>query len=883
MSLSSRTYPYGSRFLSLAILAVFLSAPIAAQSSNEPIELILPEVATYQSLEPHLKMLNEFESRRRLNAFFDNEQPLFRGAQVGFVNVGKGNLTFTRRDLVAVGRMPLVLARVYDSSLEIDGGFGQGWHLTAAESIVVESRVSARLQDESGAWIRFVRQGEQWVAKHPTPTDITDFRQLDTQRFQLRLRSGLTQEFRRSKTLENASSANSKRFVLSRVVDRNGNAVTLSYSAGKLIRLQGSSGREVMISRDHSGRITTIHDDQGRSVDYRYDSHGLLTEVIDIGGNTWHYEYDQNHRLIKAIDPIPVENLRAHYDSRRRIIDLKIPSARYKFAYSAGKTVVTDATGRPSEYHQNTAGITTMVRNALGVETRIELGKGNVVRRLYRGGVLQAELEYDPQGRLTSLRQLDGEATNTRSYSYNKASQLATITGDIELALEYDSRGNLTEQRDAAGRTTYGYSKLGDLISLQRPAAATSATAEHPTRPAYSFEFDRDGQITSVIGPRGKTALRYHADGKLLAARFADNSAQSFDYNDLGMRLARHYNDGGEVEYDYSSAGSILEVRVSTKDGLSGGQSQILDQDQRVTRIQDSSGREVAISYDKVGNVTMLRYRDGTSLFRYDALNRLSEVITPEGRWLGYTYAQGEADVRVQADRKTRGIPAARISSGLTFAANSEVLYNRTTRSDFGPVNLDSALAEYQLTAEFGPVLPNAVLLQALTRTRLLDPEPSGVRNFAEPSNVLFVPPEYASLNCCIPLPWCSFCDPNQFGRCWVDPGGGGGGGGGGQQILFPTCCDTECSKCQTTRNTARSNALILFIIAEGACQGGVCTTFGQGSTQCIACQATAVALYVARLHNADSACGICTGARTGICRARVSGSSTMTCGACSC
>ncbi len=885
MSLSSRTYRYGTRFRSLAMLAVFLPAPIAAQSGREAIEFILPEVATYQTLVPHLKMLNEFESRRRLNTFFDNEQPLFRGAQVGFVNVGAGNLTFTRRDLVAVGRMPLLLARVYDSSLEIDGGFGKGWHLAAAESIVVEGHASASLQDESGVWAPFIRQGEQWVAERPAPTDITDFRQLDRQHFQLRLKSGLTKEFSRVQTLDTANSASSGRFVLSRVVDRNGNAARLSYSGGKLIRLQGSSGREVMISRDQSGRITTIRDDQGRSVDYRYDNRGLLNEVIDIGGNTWHYEYDPHARLIKVIDPIPLANLRARYDPQGRVIELKIPSARYEFAYSAGKTLVADAAGRRSEYHQNAEGITTMVRNALGIETRIELGVNNLVRRLWRGGVLQSELKYDRRGRLVALHQSDGEATKERTYSYNKAGLLARIAGDFELALEYDSRGNLTERRDAAGRTTYGYSKLGDLISLQRPAllTSTSVPGKRSAGPTYHFGFDRDGQITSVVGPRGKTALRYHSDGKLLAARFADGSAQTFDYDGLGMRLARHYDDGGEVEYEYSSVGNILDVRVTTADGLSGGQAQILDQDQRVTRVQDSTGREMTISYDQVGNVTMLRHRQGASLFRYDSLNRLSEVVTPEGRWLGYTYAKGEADLRVQADRKTRGIPAARISSGLTFAPSSEVLYSRTTRSDFGPVNLDSALAEYQLTTEAGPVLPNAVLLQALARTRLLDAKPSGAQNFAEPSNVLFVPPEYASLNCCIPLPWCSFCDPNPRGRCFVDPGGGGGGGGGSLPVDFPTCCAVECGKCQTAGTTARNNALILFIAAEGACQAAVCATNGQGSAQCIACQATALTLYLLRLQNADSTCGSCVGARTNICRAQVSGSSTLNCGACSC
>ena len=86
-------------------------------------------------LTPFANYLNEFSERRRMNVYFPNEQTVLYGAQVGQVNVGRGNFTFLRRDLVTAGRMPLVAARVYDSSFAEGGDFGTGWLLTLAETI----------------------------------------------------------------------------------------------------------------------------------------------------------------------------------------------------------------------------------------------------------------------------------------------------------------------------------------------------------------------------------------------------------------------------------------------------------------------------------------------------------------------------------------------------------------------------------------------------------------------------------------------------------------------------------------------------------------------------------------------------------------------------
>jgi hypothetical protein len=88
-------------------------------------------------LDQYVEQVSELSSRARANVYFANPQSVFRGVQVNFVDVGAGNLTFLRRDLVAAGRIPLVFARVYDSSGKGSVDFGPGWSLSAAESITV--------------------------------------------------------------------------------------------------------------------------------------------------------------------------------------------------------------------------------------------------------------------------------------------------------------------------------------------------------------------------------------------------------------------------------------------------------------------------------------------------------------------------------------------------------------------------------------------------------------------------------------------------------------------------------------------------------------------------------------------------------------------------
>src|SRR5436305_15109427 len=81
------------------------------------VALLITTATSQTEMNSYIETASELTSRARANVYFVNSQSIFSGVQVSFVNVGTGNLTFMRRDIVTSGRIPLVLDRVYDSNL----------------------------------------------------------------------------------------------------------------------------------------------------------------------------------------------------------------------------------------------------------------------------------------------------------------------------------------------------------------------------------------------------------------------------------------------------------------------------------------------------------------------------------------------------------------------------------------------------------------------------------------------------------------------------------------------------------------------------------------------------------------------------------------------
>src|SRR5215471_7822458 len=276
---------------------------------------------TESPLDQYVEQASEFSSRARANVYFSNPQSLFNGVQVNFVNVGTGNLTFLRRDIVASGRIPIVVARVYDSSSLGSIDFGPGWRLSAAESIrLLDGK--ARLLSENGSPIDFVdASNNTFRLEKDYPSDYSALVKTAPDTFQASLRTGFTKEFKLI----------GDEFHLVSVTDRNANSVRLSYTNGLIAKIENLN-HFVSFSRNKAGRVSVASDDQGRQVRYSYDKRGRLTEADDLGGHPWMYNYVADAKLKSALDPLQRVNFAVLFDDKNRVQRLQLPSGVIQYA-----------------------------------------------------------------------------------------------------------------------------------------------------------------------------------------------------------------------------------------------------------------------------------------------------------------------------------------------------------------------------------------------------------------------------------------------------------------------------------------------------------------------------------------------------------------------
>lgn len=719
-------------------LVVFLTLGIVLLSFGEHSDADTAEQDLTQ-WQPYLHYLKEFYQRRRVNIYFKNDQSIFYGAQTSFVNVGRGNLTFARRDLVTGGRIPLTVARVYDSAGRGSSGLGPGWHISATERIEVQGE-RARLYSETGAEIDFVLVGGEFQLARQFPSDYRSLVITPSGTLQVAMRTGFIREY--------SLMGNSYR--LRRVSDNHGNEVRLAYSGNALSRMENGA-HFVEFSRDEQGRVVGVSDDRGWRVSYRYDAKDRLIEVTDIGDNTWRYEYTSQDQLSTALDPLYRQNFKAWYQGDGRMRRLELPSGRIEYQYddATRSTTVLDRKDLISRYYQNEEGITVRVINPLGEETRIALDANRNATELWENGVLRHQMDYDSEHRIIFRRSFTSSGELTARYDYDPATgKLARISysGGDSQSFEYDARGNLRSWFDTrSGRRNYEWSSSGDLIKVSR--------AE--TGQVLSLAYGVDGLLSEAVGPEhGPRSFRYETRVQPSGITFADEEVARLEYDQLGFRRALEIRDGWSAEYSFDPAGNLVASNVTKSDGTRTGQTLELDDSYQLTRRVFLDGTEARYKYDSNGNLLETVYGSAITRFEYDALNRLTAIVTPEGERLEYRYAPGEPSLIAQSDVETGWLPGERRDSGQTFAPLRQVFANRSYAVPLGTVRFSETLGRFQLSGETDGeiVTPEMAVEAPLRKVRLWGQEaPSHERrqHFLAASNLFFQPAEYATVNCC--------------------------------------------------------------------------------------------------------------------------------------
>lgn len=440
------------------------------------------------------------------------------------------------------------------------------------------------------------------------------------------------------------------------MLDRNGNALTLTRAAGgglagNLTKIATPNGRYLMFTYDTSNRITQVTDILGRTIGYTYDASGRLWKVTNPLTGVAEYTYDASHRLLTAKEPNGNTHVTNTYDANGRVAT-QTPAdstGSYQFAYTLDgngnvtQTDVTDPRGYIKRFIFNSDGLTTSVTDAYGdalaqtttyewqATTNLLLSvtdalnrktaytydsKGNVLTVTQLATTPQAvttTMTYDPV--FSQVATVTDPLNHTTTFGYDPKGNLATITNALNktTTLTVDSQGQpLTITDPLSNVTTFTY-ELGDLVKVKDPLNRETQRI-----------LDAAGRLRNVTNPLGqKTLYTPDALDRITQLTDAINGNTAFTYDPNNNLLTVTDAKSQQTIYTYSNMN-----RTSTrKDPLLNTETYTYDNNGNVATVTDRKGQVTTYTYDALNRRTITTYQDSTSTnYTYDAGNRITQV-----------------------------------------------------------------------------------------------------------------------------------------------------------------------------------------------------------------------------------------------------------------
>ncbi|MGW5284358.1 putative T7SS-secreted protein [Streptomyces collinus] len=398
---------------------------------------------------------------------------------------------------------------------------------------------------------------------------------------------------------------------------------------GRITRRRNPDGTEETWTYDGEGNCLTHTDTIGGVTRFEYSGFDLLTARIEPDGSRYEFEYDKELRLTRVTNP-------------------QGPS--WTYAYDAvGRLVTeTDFGGRVSRYAYNAAGELVSRTNALGQVVSFEHNElGQVVRKTVDGEVM--------------------------TYSYDFTDQIAqAANAHTDLTLLRDRHGRLVSERIGDREVAYRYDESG------RPTARTT-----PSGAVSTWEYDSTGRPFRLTADGRVIALEYDRVGREVGRRFGESLSVSRSFDAMNRLISQAVDHArGRIQsrtYEYRADGSLLQVH----DQLNGVRRYELDPAGRTTRVSGAGWAE-SYSYDALGNQlsadwpgrqfgddgcgdrayrgadlvragriryehdaagrvvlrqkTRLSRKPDTWRYSWDAEDRLTQVVTPDGTVWRYRY-----------------------------------------------------------------------------------------------------------------------------------------------------------------------------------------------------------------------------------------------------
>lgn len=378
---------------------------------------------------------------------------------------------------------------------------------------------------------------------------------------------------------------------------------------GFLKNMTDSLSQVTTFEYDSAGRITKKILPDLREIAYTYDDNGNLESITPPGKPVHSFDYTAANILDLYIPPdIALANHNTSYDyNLDKQIDLitRPDGKTIDYVYETGKTrldnlILSDRGTVDYAYLPFTEGGTPTDNNGAGNLSAITTPEGNAIAYTYDGSLLKTQ---------TWSGEVTGSVENNYDNNFWITSRI--VNSADEISYSYDNDGLITSVEDmsvvrvtdtgfedttslGAVTTDADYNAFGELQTF---TASVSGTAVY----LATYTYDVLGRIDDVTQTISGTATVNDYDyesftGRLDTVTVDGTLAQDYSYDENGNR------DGGT--YD--------------------------DQDRLLIYGTDS------YTYTDNGELYTKVDADGTTIYTYDVLGNLTQVILPDGTQIDY-------------------------------------------------------------------------------------------------------------------------------------------------------------------------------------------------------------------------------------------------------
>jgi RHS repeat-associated protein len=366
---------------------------------------------------------------------------------------------------------------------------------------------------------------------------------------------------------------------------------------------------------DPLNRLSTSTDANSGVVAITYDAHDRPLTVRDKNGNTTSYVYDGFGDVIEQVSPDSGTTV-YHYDGDGNLTS-KTDAATVvtNWTYDALDRPLT--TTYPADSAENIAYAYDQPAHGFGVGrlTSVTDAAGSLSRT------------YDERGNVLTSKRTNGSSVLTTTYTYDKASRVASITHPSGAAVSYtrDGVGNIS----AMPFTATGNDGQGTIIysAAHLPFGPVSSLG-YDNGDLASFTYDKDYRLTILnyatyqSVPYVKWTYGYDAANNVrtIADNITSANSQTLGYDVLN-RLTSASSTGtyGNLSYVYDKNGNLSSRAI-------GGVTYTQNYTSGTNRLSSITwpGNTQAFGYTPTGNINSITVNGGNSYtLGYNKANRL--------------------------------------------------------------------------------------------------------------------------------------------------------------------------------------------------------------------------------------------------------------------